>query len=383
MKIVRLLLLAGHFAGLPSAKAQEPLEFSQISISGDQLNLVWDGGEPPFSVELSDDLTSWTPFLQTPESSATIAVGDRPDQFFRVAELGEVAGTHLGQLRVDEGEFGTPLARHRLKSLWDFYLPDGVGRSGVPREFFQKLTLRVVYREGDERRLFTGKLADLPGASLSTAARNITVNWTLGEGEDRRDLMLELDFRYDIATPRGEIHLSDPQYTLTCRYATPQPEAGWDGGLVMVSSREDEVSLYQLADQRQPAWYLRDVAFQVGGVGFELDYQLGVPMLEGDPAFIWKTPILDSWEDVTTITGLTSRPLEIPDRFTQTYQPGHHNFVETFWIEPALIPGLDEATREELRAADIRFIAVTNPFAFPESDPSCQLVGFDLQVRDL
>ena len=161
MKFVRLLLLASHFAGLPSAKAQEPLEFSQISISGDQLNLVWDGGEPPFSVELSDDLTSWTPFLQTPESSATIAVGDRPDQFFRVAELGEVAGTHLGQLRVDEGEFGTPLARHRLKSLWDFYLPDGVGRSGVPREFFQQLTLRVVYREGDERRLFTGE----PGQS--------------------------------------------------------------------------------------------------------------------------------------------------------------------------------------------------------------------------
>ena len=383
------MLYFQHFAAAclifstATCEAQTPLKITGLSLADGQIGLQWGGGEPPFSVEASGDLSGWSPLLQTFDYSASIPMGEGASGFLRVVGEEPVPGTHLGQLRVDEGEFGTPLARHRLKSLWDFYLPPGTPPSDVPAEYFQQLILRLIYREGEGLRVFTGKLADLPGAKLSVETRKIIVTWTFGTGDDQRDYELELAFRYDIATSRGKINLSDPQYSLICKYVVAQPEAGFDNGLVIVGSREDEVALYQLAEGNQPDWFHRDVSVQVGRAGFELDYHLGVPMLEGNPAFIWKTPILDSWGGATTITGLTSVPLEISDRFARTYEPGHHNFVETFWIEPALIPGLSEALREELRVADIRFIAVTNPFSFPESDASAKLVGFDLQVRDL
>ena len=127
---------------------------------------------------------------------------------------------------------------------------------------------------------------------------------------------------------------------------------------------------------------LRDWSIGVGGVTVTSEYALAVPLLEGNAAFIWKTPLLRSWE-LTSISGLTSVPIEITDRFAQTYSPSHHNFVETLWIEPALIPNLSEEAREELRAADIRFIIATNPTAFPGDSPSIMVVGFDLRVRDL
>jgi hypothetical protein len=97
---------------------------------------------------------------------------------------------------------------------------------------------------------------------------------------------------------------------------------------------------------------------------------------------IWKTPVLDEWKS-TTITGLTTEPLLIADRFAQTYDPGHHNFVETFWIEPALIPGLSDQQRRELLDADILFIVATYPSAFPSTPSTIQLVGSDWSVRDL
>ncbi|MGI9243013.1 MAG: hypothetical protein ACR2RV_19605 [Verrucomicrobiales bacterium] len=321
--------------------------------------------------------------MQTLDSAASIEVGGDPSTFLRVVGQDPVQGSHLGQLRVDEGEFGTPLARHRLKSLWDFYLPTGTIPSDVPVEYFQQLILRLVYREGEALEVFTGKLDELPGAEITVGDQEMIVTWGVGTGDGRRDYELELDFRYDIGVGRKEIHLSDPQYSLACEYATAQPEAGYDNGLVIVPSRVDEVSLYQLAANEQPRWFHRDVLVEVGPTSFDLDYYLGVPMLEGSPAFIWKTPILDRWASATNITGLTSVPLEVSDRFARTYEPGHHNFVETFWIEPALIPGLNKTLREELQVADIRFIVLTNPFSFPETDPSAKLVGFDLEVRDL
>ena len=383
MNYFRHLSLACLIAVSSIGGAQEPLDITEFSLADGQVTLEWSGGAPPFSVEASDDLTDWHTLLQTIDSAASIQAAESSSTFLRVAGQPPVQGTFLGQLRVDEGEFGTPLARHRLKSLWDFYVPTGTVPSDVPSEYFQQLVLRLVYREGEALEVFTGRLEDLPDAEITIGSQKLTVTWRFGTGEEQRDYELALNFRYDIASSRKEIYLSDAQYALTCDYATAQPEAGYDNGLVIVSSRSDEVSLYQLAEGDQPRWFHRDVFVEIGATGFGLNYYLGVPMLEGSPAFIWKTPILDRWASPTTITGLTSVPLEVSDRFARTYQPGHHNFVETFWIEPALVPGLDRGLREELQTADIRFIVVTNPFSFPETEPSAKLVGFDLKVRDL
>lgn len=366
---------------LPLTALGEDPKLTDFSISGGQAHLQWEGGAPPFDVEASANLLDWTRVLQTLDSSASAPIATSDPNYFRIRSEQTVPGRHLGQLRVDEGEFGGPLARHRLKSLWDFYRPEGEVLSRIPKTYFQQLTLRLIYRDGDVLQAFTGKLGDLPGARITTESKAIKVTWTFGSGIQERIYSLDLAFSYDINLSRTTIHLSDPRYTLTCRYAVSQPEEGYDNGRIIEETMEDSVSLYQISEEPTPDWLSRAPRFRVGTVTFSTQYDLGLPLFGGSPTFIWKTPILNQWGK-TTIVGLTSVPLVITDRFTQTYQPGHHNFVEHFWIEPALIPGLTAELREELREADIRFIVVTHPSAFPSSPSTIQLVGFDLKVRD-
>ena len=137
-----------------------------------------------------------------------------------------------------------------------------------------------------------------------------------------------------------------------------------------------------MSEEPAPDWWNRSWAIDLGDVSVEARFSIGVPLLEGSEAFIWKTPLLHAWEG-TTITGLTTTPFEITDRFTQTYDPFHHNFVEMLWIEPELHPSLSEEAKAELRVADIRFIMATNPTAFPNDKPTIRVVGYDLKLRDL
>jgi hypothetical protein len=370
-----------------SAIPEDSPRITEISTSGDQVTLRWAGGSEPFTIEQSTDLVNWNGLQQTDGTSATVPAGDAEATYLRVvaAPNEPELGDFYGQLRVDEGEFGDPLARHRLKSLWDFHLPIDRKTSQIPQDFFRELTLRLVYREGNGLATFIGKLEDLPQSEIKTTSKEMTVSWSFGEGEAKRDYALKLVFRYNIGTNRSAIHLSDPRYTLTCNYTAPQPKEGFvrDVGLVIKETKEDEVSLYQISEEKVPAWLQRDHDFEVGDVSVKTKYVLGLPMFEGSPAFIWKTPVLDKWDSGTTISGLTTEPLEIIDRFTQTYQPGHHNFWEVFWIEPALLPGISTESLEELRTADVRFIIATHPTAFPNQKPTLLVVGFDLVVRDL
>jgi hypothetical protein len=380
-----LFIVGCVFTATPLSQAQETLAISRLSVSDEQVHLQWEGGASPFSVEYSQDLAAWTRLLQTMDSSTSLPKPESVAGFYRVVSGEPVSVDYLGQLRVDEGEFGDPLARHRLKSFWDFYLPVDGETSKIPEEFFKQLTLRLVYRDGIGLASFIGKFEDLPLSNISSSSNEMNVTWSFGEGDAKRDYVLKLAFPYSIRTSRTSINLSDPRYTLTCRYATPQPKEGFEqgGGLVIEETKEDEVSLYQISEEPVAAWLNRNHSFEVGEASVSTKYVLGLPMLEGRPAFIWKTPVLDKWNTGTIVSGLTTEPLEISDRFTQTYQPGHHNFWEVFWIEPSLLPGISTRTIEELQTADIRFIIATHPTSFPTHNPTIQIVGFDLKVREL
>jgi hypothetical protein len=385
MKPHILRLAAAIVCALPLSAAAQAPAITGISVSGDRAILQWEGGAPPFEVQSSIDMHHWTPRTRVVESALSV-----PDNgaaaFFKVVGEHPMSGRFVGQLRVDEGEFGKPLARHRLKSLWDFHEPPlGIGEpTHIPKDYFLDLNLRLIHREGDGLGVFTGKLEDLPGSRITTKKNSITVSWTFGAGRDRRDYVLNMKFpsSYDITIGQRTICLSMPDYILTCSYAVAQPEEGYDKGRIIEKTFKDEVSLYQISDDPVSDWLRRDFSIHVGGVTFASQYVLGVPVFQCGTAFIWKTPVLDEW-GTTTITGLTTEPLVLADRFAQTYKPGHHNFWETFWIEPALIPGLSAQQRQELRDADILFIVVNYPSAFPSSPTTIQLVGFDWKVRDL
>lgn len=345
------------------------------------LRLEWTGGEPPFLLESSVDLGQWHEVGQFDERTALVSPEGFAQLFYRVRSFsGRVSvGDFVGQLRVDEGEFGPPLAKHRLKSLWDFYHPQDGVISRVPHEFFRNLIVSWTYLEGQERRLYQGRLEDLPEASLRVEDRTMRFAWQLGSGRDLRNFELLLEFRYSVRQARSVIHLSDPTYKLTCDYVVPQPEATFGAQLGFTQTRQDEVALYELSDMKSPAWWRRHVLVTANEISVRSRFEIGVPNLQGGPAFIWKTPILKAWSG-STVSGLLEAPFIVRDRFSQTYQPGHHNFVETVWIEPLLSEDLEPAQRSAIEALGIRYIVVTQPSAFPGQASSLYLVDADLQV---
>ena len=366
-------------------RADNSVDVTGMTVSPHEVTLQWSGGKAPYSIQSSDDLSDWKSLEETSDTEISVPRSADGTVFLRVlSSPNEPAlGDYVGQLRVDEGEFGGRLARHRLKSLWDFHLPAEGGASKIPADYFKELVVRLTYREGAALEAFVGTLSELPEAEVATKGQDMTVTWSFGAGETKRDYELKMEFRYSLSASRSKINLSDPRYTLSCTYAESKPELGFsNGGFVIEETKEDEVSLYQMSDEAAPDWWNRDWTIDVGGVSVETKFSIGVPLLEGSQAFIWKTPLLHTWEG-TTITGLTTNPIEITDRFTQTYDPFHHNFVETLWIEPEIHPTLSEDAKAELRAADIRFIMATNPTAFPGDKPTLRVAGYDLKLRDL
>jgi hypothetical protein len=91
------------------------------------------------------------------------------------------------------------------------------------------------------------------------------------------------------------------------------------------------------------------------------------------------TAPLEQWIG-TTISGLTSQPIQLHGYFSQTYRPGHHNFTEEFLFEPQLEPGLPDALRAELEAKNIRMIYFSTSGGPLDA---IKAIGFDQTVRDL
>ena len=143
------------------------------------------------------------------------------------------------------------------------------------------------------------------------------------------------------------------------------------------------MELVEIADNANPpAWWKRHLDVSVAGIRVDARYEIGVPNLWGGPAFIFKTPLLTHW-DKTVVTGLTTEPIELQSRFSQTYFPFHHNFVETLYLEPGLEPGISDETLAELREQNIWMIVPTQPTAFPNSESTLRLIGFDHTLREI
>lgn len=361
--------------------ASEPPTIRQIQPRANTLTLFWNGGSPPFRVQMSSDLLSWDAVGQTDGRLYALNRPENPAVFFRVESAATVdLGPRIGEWRIAEGEFGDPLAKHRLKSIWEFHLSEET-TTATAAQFFQEAGVRIRYLNGVEVATFTGRLSDLPDASWKTEDREMELTWSWGEGEWQRDLRLTLKFPYSVNGFRFQpVNLSDPTVTLEATYASSKPKVSHG----QVSSiRKESATLVEVDDSgAAPQWWNRRIHFTHNGITIDSRYRIGVPLIQGGPAFIFKTPLLVSWEG-TTVTGLTEAPLTFHSRFSQTYFPFHHNFVETLWLEPALEPDIEASVLEELKERNIRFIVPQDPSAFPNEKPTLSVFGFDDTLRSL
>lgn len=384
LRILELVVFPLFFGVmLDGGLTAQPVTLTDVDRVGSQTSLAWQGGNPPFQVQRSANLVDWQDVGSPLDSSEVTLVGEASWQFFRVISSSSepVLGEYMGQLRVAQGEFGTPLDRHRLKSTWDFYAPPGTPTERTAAAFFESAIVKLEILESGVRTHYTGRLSELPNAAVTTSDRSIRVSWSTGLETAKRDYTLNLAFRYNLGQRRPAIHLSDPTYTFSCRYSEPQLEIDRSGETG--TTREDEVELVEIADNSNaPAWWRRKLEVSKGEVTVDSRFEIGVPNIEGGPAFIFKTPLLTDWER-TRISGLTEEPIELTSRFSQTYFPFHHNFVETLYLEPSLEPGISDAILAELREHNIRWIVPTQPTAFPEAESTLQVIGFDGEIREL
>lgn len=356
--------------------ANAPVTIDSISHENNQAHLSWSSGNPPFSILYSSDLTHWLEVQRTQASHSTCPAFNQSG-FFRIQESSAVApGSYLGQLRTGEGEFHEPMELHRLKTLWDAYLPHGVEASNIPATYFESLVFVITEFDNtfQSPRQRIGQFKEFPEYSISRSTQSMTVKWVIQDDLLTRNYSLKMDFPYNIQSAQKNIYLSDPQYTLSCRYSVAQPDIEFFPELLMTQGINDECFLYEMAEEEIPDWFKRSVTVSRRGVSLRISYTLGIPKYQGSPAFIFKTPVLDRWTK-TTVTGLTSSPIEISSRFAQTYAPGHHNFWEYFLLDPASDPNVDTQSLQELKNRNIRYILL---FAGPEiSQPEIHFIGFD------
>lgn len=358
--VAALVIAASMTPGPVSAQGQgQNISIESMATIGERLLLRWSGGAPPFLIERSDNLIDWESEMTVANHQAWIATSS-PNGFIRISDNPPATpkGNFVGTMQVGQGEFHAPLEIHRLKSFWNFYLPPGNEKSNVPSEYFENLIVEVDFldRHGENVNRFSGTFSELPSGRVRKSGQTMLVQWIDGSGLDKRTYTLEIAFRYSLSQPRNEtIHLSDPQWELTCRYASPNHEMVFWPDLKTEPTSSDSAFLYELEDQDVPNWFNRKRSVVKKSASLSTAYTLGIPNYGGSPAFIFKTPVLLDWKN-TTLRGLSEEPIILNTFFSQTYQPGHHNFWENFIMDPLLESSTPIATLISLRERNIRYI---------------------------
>ncbi len=228
----------------------------------------------------------------------------------------------------------------------------------------------------------TGAIPDWNNADfavLEFSGRDYAVDsWTEPDfkgGSANLELRLQLPTPSDLATQpirtagdfRAEFHANFTQPQLTWKYPT---------GFTTTTSQV-AILVPSFTNQPLPPGSTLQTREHQTRSGPDIEIKFYWPPAPTGPTAGYTAP-LQKWE-VTTITGLTTAPIELRGYFSQTYRPGHHNFTEEFLFEPRLEEGIDAPTLDELEALDIKQIYLHFDF----TTPTLKAVGFDDEVRDL
>ena len=259
-------------------------------------------------------------------------------------------------LTVEEGEFSSVFAKHRLKCR--LRLETEARRltsAGLATPLFAAAAWEPAHPDGDW--VPTRPWTNWPGFSHAVSGDETRDAWVVGSGADRRTLKLVVRWQRSATPPASAwVTLLDGSLSLEAKYDSPQPEVTWEGAGTVLT---EAVRLVPLRPPGPDALPQARTLTRAGGLRVETRF-LWPPEPNG-PTAGYTAPNLGFVE--TRITGLTREPLVLRNGASQTYSPGHHNFFETFLFEPALDPGVSADQLKELQDAGIRqLIAETGLF---------------------
>lgn len=384
-----LALVASVLSALSSSGADTGVRIADAAHADGMTRLSWQGGHGPYLVEVSSDLARWTDQGEpVPGTGADLTAAGGP-RFYRVRDLDpdDQLGAPFGRIETEQSEFHPLMARHRLKTrLWLYTSGQAphTSPSHTAAAYWRALWIHLQQVDGGRVRTWTGRLEDL-GTVATPSARRMTVSWTRGAGPERRDQVLTLDFPYDHGAVRtGKPFASDPTYTLTATYASPQPE--WEEpGPTLTGTLSDTVRLIQLAPP-DPSMEFLTRRYQVrrNGARVNLHFREGMPLYEGSVPWILKTFPLERWLEPATGSGGGLPEFRIDGYFARTVMPGHHNFYHIVLLDPALDPGISPETLAAFEAANIRQVYTFKDQAgitIGGDAEDIRYIGFDGSIR--
>ncbi len=273
-------------------------------------------------------------------------------------------------LCVLQGEFGEVFGMHRLKSKWQVSLKPGLLTAPNLQASIVRSATVTLSTSGGAVTWSNGP-AQWPGQGFRRTAEG-TLDWLeTGTGATRRRIVLDTVVPTSLSAASIPILTpADLNYRLQAEYGTPQVSIDWTGPTTTTLDHAQlgpcvPVTASSLPQERQ---------ITVGG-NIRIVTRFYWPEPPKGPSAGYTAPCI-GWIG-TTITGLTTVPVELRADAAQTYHPFHHNFSEEFLFEPGLEPALSTAQREELMAKNIRLLHVD----WDQQTGSLRVVGLDGKMR--
>jgi len=259
-----------------------------------------------------------------------------------------------------QGESGAILGNHRLKSRVTLTHTSGpLDDDLVAHSIFDNVAIDLATTsfEGDPT-TFSGYFHTPPTIDQWGQPSPIIDGWTTGASASL--ITWQLDATLPLTRLPNEVPLlvlTDGWLSLTATYATALPEPGqWPDGI----STFDYTALVPCPEETVLTPSHIAVHRNASADGLTVDARFWWPPAPTGITAGYTAPLV-KW-DVTTLTGLTSTPIELRGYWSQTYRPGHHNFSEDFVFEPRLEEGLDPTLITELNQQDIAALLVSYGF---------------------
>jgi hypothetical protein len=274
-------------------------------------------------------------------------------------------------LETSQGEGGNVLSNHLAKSRWQVKTRDAWlsgPRMNPANGIFESVS--VDYVDDGQVKHFEGPLGSFEAykhtrTTGAGSSAQIQEKWNgplgaqpPGSTPDNA-LVTSLNTEHRIEegplTLLGD-HRVQWDVDLKGQYSAPDPSAA------QVVNKQHPKATVLLQQPREPEEHVQDQrSFVAQGVGRNgADVKIVPTYRYAKPShnvFQDKTARLGEWNK-TTIEGLTSQPIELTSFFSQTMNPGHHNFWEEFIFQPSLEELVPAATRAELLEKDIELIYV-------------------------
>jgi len=283
------------------------------------------------------------------------------------------------RLATAQGEFFQGvLGRHRLKSRWLFKIAENHLTGEGPAEALLR-NLEVEYLDDHAIRTQASSVSTLPNYSETKTGQGIEVRWTMPiDGEDV-SMRIEMEgFPGKVSTAKDIVTtIRDLRMSVVAQYQTGRPE--FFGRSDVGTTKEDRITLSvdtsMLEVSPRSSLQRREFKSQSGSVSVSPQFYWPPP--PSGPSAGYTAPV-EKWKE-TVIRGIGDQPIILEGFYSQTYLPGHHNFYESFIIDPRSEENIEPRVLDSLNALNVELLVCDGELG---STGTVRFLGLNGKLRE-